>query len=171
MRHNAPMNIKSLFVRRGSTRRTGIFAINRSSSSFRYIFGPRCESASEAKDPLPNTLFKSTPPRTPLDHLDICIQTSQQRKPSRAAPHKKKMTGPRAKAEDEQLIPPENFSMVEGGLYRSGFPKKKNFPFLKALGIKSILTLVLEEYPATHQEFNAQNGIQLLQFGVPGNKV
>lgn len=40
---------------------------------------------------------------------------------------------------DEELLPPENFAMIERGLYRSAFPKKKNFSFLKAIGIKSIL--------------------------------
>lgn len=71
---------------------------------------------------------------------------------------------------EEQLIPPENLAMVEKGLYRSGFPKKKNFLYLKTLKLKTILTLVLEEYPIANQEFNRQHDITLLQFGVPGNK-
>ncbi|TDH67912.1 hypothetical protein CCR75_003810 [Bremia lactucae] len=71
----------------------------------------------------------------------------------------------------EELIPPENFAMIEKGLYRSGFPKKKNFSFLKeSLQLKSILTLVLEDYPLANTEFNKMHGIKLLQFGVPGNK-
>ncbi|KAI9989757.1 hypothetical protein PInf_020044 [Phytophthora infestans] len=71
----------------------------------------------------------------------------------------------------EELIPPENFAMIEKGLYRSGFPKKKNFAFLKkSLQLKSILTLVLEDYPLANTEFNKMHGIKLLQFGVPGNK-
>ncbi|KAF0702877.1 hypothetical protein AaE_015660 [Aphanomyces astaci] len=73
-------------------------------------------------------------------------------------------------AEYEELIPPENFAMVERGLYRSGFPKKKNFTFLRTLGLKSILTLVLEDYPLSNNEFNKLNNVTLLQFGVPGNK-
>ncbi|KAH9113996.1 hypothetical protein LEN26_008506 [Aphanomyces euteiches] len=73
-------------------------------------------------------------------------------------------------AEYEELIPPENFAMVERGLYRSGFPKKKNFTFLRTLGLKSILTLVLEDYPLANTEFNKMHNITLLQFGVPGNK-
>jgi hypothetical protein len=40
---------------------------------------------------------------------------------------------------EEELIPPENFSMVENSLYRGGFPKKKHFPFLQRLRLKSIL--------------------------------
>ncbi|GAB9476460.1 hypothetical protein Gpo141_00013525 [Globisporangium polare] len=74
-------------------------------------------------------------------------------------------------SEYEELIPPENFAMIEKGLYRSGFPKKKNFAFLKkCLGLRSILTLVLEDYPLANSEFNRMHNIKLLQFGVPGNK-
>ena|ERR1051325_7004355 len=40
---------------------------------------------------------------------------------------------------EEELIPPDNFSMVSNWVYRSSFPKKKNFAFLKKLGLKSIL--------------------------------
>src|SRR5690242_17752930 len=39
----------------------------------------------------------------------------------------------------EELIPPDNFNMVSNWVYRSSFPKKKNFAFLKKLGLKSIL--------------------------------
>ena len=41
--------------------------------------------------------------------------------------------------EEEEIHPPENLAMVSKGVYRSAFPKKKNFPFLKKLGLKSIL--------------------------------
>ena len=37
------------------------------------------------------------------------------------------------------LIPPLNFAMVADGIYRSGYPSKKNHQFLKTLGLKSIL--------------------------------
>ncbi len=37
------------------------------------------------------------------------------------------------------VIPPSNFAMVAKGVYRSGYPVPKNFPFLKKLGLKSIL--------------------------------
>lgn len=40
---------------------------------------------------------------------------------------------------------PENFSLVAPGVYRSGFPKKKHFPFLtEKLKLKSILFLAPE---------------------------
>ena len=37
------------------------------------------------------------------------------------------------------LVPPENFAMVNSWVYRSSFPKKRHFPFLKTLGLKSVL--------------------------------
>ncbi|KAJ1960107.1 tyrosine-protein phosphatase siw14 [Dipsacomyces acuminosporus] len=70
----------------------------------------------------------------------------------------------------EDMHPPENFAMVCPYIYRSGMPKKRNYPFLKKLKLKSILTLILEEYPTQNQKFLDQNGIKLFQFGVAGNK-
>lgn len=39
----------------------------------------------------------------------------------------------------EVLIPPTNFSMVEDGIYRSGFSQLENFAFLSTLNLKSIM--------------------------------
>ncbi|KAJ3125585.1 hypothetical protein HK098_008374 [Nowakowskiella sp. JEL0407] len=72
---------------------------------------------------------------------------------------------------EEEIIPCENFNMVCKGIYRSAFPKKKNFPFLKKLGLNSILTLILEDYPEQNKKFLEENNIKLFQFGVAGNKV
>lgn len=41
------------------------------------------------------------------------------------------------------MHPMENFSLVVPGVYRSAFPKKRNFAFLKKLGVKSILCVGL----------------------------
>ncbi|CAI2181053.1 15271_t:CDS:2 [Funneliformis geosporum] len=70
----------------------------------------------------------------------------------------------------EELIPPDNFTMVSTWVYRSSFPKKKNYAFLKKLGLKSILTLILEEYPAQNMKFLEANDIKFFQFGIAGNK-
>lgn len=40
---------------------------------------------------------------------------------------------------EEDLVPPENFALVCPGVYRSGFPKKRNFGFMQTLGLKTIL--------------------------------
>lgn len=60
--------------------------------------------------------------------------------------------------------------MINSHVYRSSFPKKKHFPFLRTLGLRSVLTLILEEYPETNSTFLDQNGITFFQFGIPGNK-
>ncbi|KAI8344653.1 putative tyrosine-protein phosphatase At1g05000-like protein [Chlamydoabsidia padenii] len=70
----------------------------------------------------------------------------------------------------EALIPPENFNMVCQHVYRSSFPKKKHFRFLEKLKLKSVLTLILEDYPEQNMKFLDEQGIQFLQFGIAGNK-
>ncbi|KAI8362241.1 tyrosine phosphatase family-domain-containing protein [Mortierella sp. GBAus27b] len=70
----------------------------------------------------------------------------------------------------EDLCPPDNFNMVSTWIYRSSFPKKKNFSFLKKLGLKSILTLILEDYPDQNMKFLKENNVTLFQFGIAGNK-
>ncbi|KAI9314153.1 tyrosine phosphatase family-domain-containing protein [Dichotomocladium elegans] len=70
----------------------------------------------------------------------------------------------------EALIPPENFNMVCEHVYRSSFPKKKHFRFLEKLKLKSVLTLILEEYPEQNMKFLEEHGIKFLQFGIAGNK-
>ena len=42
-------------------------------------------------------------------------------------------------------IPPINFGMVSPGIYRSGFPNKKNFDFLKKIKIKTIIYMCPEQ--------------------------
>lgn len=71
---------------------------------------------------------------------------------------------------EEALMPPDNFNMVSNHVYRSSFPKKKHFPFLKKLGLKSVLTLILEEYPEQNMKFLKENEIKFMQFGIAGNK-
>jgi tyrosine-protein phosphatase SIW14 len=77
--------------------------------------------------------------------------------------------------------PPVNFGMVTHNLYRSSFPQKENFAFLRKLGLKSVLyapfghvltcrTLVQEPYPSENLAFLESAGIQFFQFPIPGNK-
>ncbi|KAH9606753.1 hypothetical protein KSS87_009536 [Heliosperma pusillum] len=74
------------------------------------------------------------------------------------------------KQNDDVLIPPTNFSMVEEGLYRSGFPESSNFPFLETLNLKSIIYLCTESYPEEHLKFLESHNIKLFQFGIEGTK-
>ncbi|KAL9248273.1 hypothetical protein vseg_021615 [Gypsophila vaccaria] len=71
---------------------------------------------------------------------------------------------------DDVLIPPINFSMVEEGIYRSGFPDISNFPFLETLNLKSIIYLCTESYPEEHLKFLESRNIHLFQFGIEGTK-
>ncbi|KAL7425056.1 tyrosine-protein phosphatase siw14 [Cryptotrichosporon argae] len=71
---------------------------------------------------------------------------------------------------EDDLVPPENFAVVDKGVYRSGFPKKRNFRFLETLGLKTVLTLVLEDYPEANLKWCQSQDIQFMQFGIPGNK-
>ena len=49
-----------------------------------------------------------------------------------------------AQDENDELIPPVNFSMVAKGVYRGSYPNFRNFSFLKHLGLRSILFLCPE---------------------------
>lgn len=71
---------------------------------------------------------------------------------------------------EETVQPPENFTMVSSWIYRSSFPSRRHFGFLRGLGLRNILTLVLETYPTGHKQWLKEEGIGLLQFGLPGNK-
>ncbi|KAJ8636089.1 hypothetical protein MRB53_010356 [Persea americana] len=68
------------------------------------------------------------------------------------------------------FIPPLNFSMVDTGVFRSGFPNVSNFSFLETLGLRSILYLCPEPYPEPNLEFLKSNGIRLFEFGIEGYK-
>ncbi|CAH8306014.1 unnamed protein product [Eruca vesicaria subsp. sativa] len=72
--------------------------------------------------------------------------------------------------EELNLIPPLNFSMVDNGIFRSGFPDPANFSFLQTLGLRSIIYLCPEPYPESNIQFLKSNGITLYQFGIEGNK-
>ncbi|CAN1161329.1 Tyrosine-protein phosphatase DSP1 [Linum perenne] len=73
-------------------------------------------------------------------------------------------------ADELNFIPPLNFSMVDNGIFRSGFPDSANFSFLETLGLRSIICLCPEPYPEANAEFLKANGIRLFQFGIEGYK-
>ena len=69
-----------------------------------------------------------------------------------------------------ELLPPQNFVMVENGVYRSSFPRTKNCLFLRSLNLKTVISLVPEDYPEALAEFYRSCGIALLPCGLEGNK-
>jgi tyrosine-protein phosphatase SIW14 len=71
---------------------------------------------------------------------------------------------------NDVLVPSINFSMVIPGVFRSGYPTKKNFEFLKSLNLRTICLLVPEEYAEGNKAFCADNGVQVLNFAMAGNK-
>lgn len=60
--------------------------------------------------------------------------------------------------------------MVWRGIYRSGFPAKKNLHFIRTIGIRSVLCLCPEDYPDGSLAYYEANGIRLIQHGLDGNK-
>lgn len=65
---------------------------------------------------------------------------------------------------------PPNFGRVGSQIFRSSFPKKQHFEFLKKLKLRSILVLLPEEYPEHNEEFCKENNIQIFQVPLDGNK-
>lgn len=74
------------------------------------------------------------------------------------------------KEEDISFLAPENFAMVEAGVYRSAFPRTKNLEFIKQLKLKTVVSLVPEDYPTAMRDYYTTNGIRLLEHGLDGNK-
>jgi hypothetical protein len=75
-----------------------------------------------------------------------------------------------SKHKEISLLAPENFSMVEDGVYRSAFPRTKNSPFLRRLGLRSVISLVPEDYPTPMLDMYDKAGIRFLAVGMDGNK-
>ncbi|ORZ32592.1 tyrosine phosphatase family-domain-containing protein [Catenaria anguillulae PL171] len=68
------------------------------------------------------------------------------------------------------LVPPLNFAMVASGVYRSGYPNKKNFAFLKTLHLKSVIYLDPDDYAPDNLAFLDSENIAFLQLPIKGNK-
>ena len=66
--------------------------------------------------------------------------------------------------------PPINFGVVLPGLYRSGYPQASDFPFMQALKLKTIVTLVSKDMPDGYQQFMDRNGITHRVFDMAGTK-
>ncbi|ODV62749.1 Oca4p ASCRUDRAFT_68583 [Ascoidea rubescens DSM 1968] len=65
----------------------------------------------------------------------------------------------------KSLIPPDNFNLVENGLYRCSKIDQINFFFLKTLNLKSIILLNVEKPSRIFRNFLDENNIKLYQLG------
>ncbi|KAK6461410.1 putative tyrosine phosphatase [Scheffersomyces coipomensis] len=63
------------------------------------------------------------------------------------------------------LVPPENFGLVEAGIYRCSKLESDNFPFLETLKLKSLILLDAEKPPRTLNKFLDSNKIELFNLG------
>jgi tyrosine-protein phosphatase SIW14 len=68
------------------------------------------------------------------------------------------------------LVPPLNFAMVAPGVYRSGYPRPQNRPFLAKLRLRSILCLSEEPYGPDGLAWVQEQGITLHHIPVAENK-
>jgi tyrosine-protein phosphatase SIW14 len=68
------------------------------------------------------------------------------------------------------LIPPLSFSLVCSGVYRSAAPSPRNFAFLANLGLKSIIYLCADAYPAVSLAHFSAAGVDVRCFPVVTNR-
>ncbi|CAG8610608.1 6668_t:CDS:2 [Paraglomus brasilianum] len=72
--------------------------------------------------------------------------------------------------QDTVLVPPLNFAIVSPGVYRSGHPNRQNFPFLKKLGLKTIMYLSSDDFNEELHQFVTDQDIQVFHYKISGNK-
>jgi tyrosine-protein phosphatase SIW14 len=68
------------------------------------------------------------------------------------------------------IVPPLNFAIVEPGVYRSGYPNKRNFKFIQKLKLKTILYLSDQDLDEENLNFIKSENIKFLHFRFAGNK-
>lgn len=63
------------------------------------------------------------------------------------------------------LVPPDNFGLVETGVYRCSKLEPDHFPFIETLNLKTILLLDAENSPRPLKIFISENNINLINLG------
>ncbi|CAH2354070.1 hypothetical protein CLIB1423_14S01354 [[Candida] railenensis] len=63
------------------------------------------------------------------------------------------------------LVPPDNFGVVEEGIYRCSKLESDHFPFLETLKLKSLIVLDAEKPPRLLKTFIESNNIELYNLG------
>lgn len=67
------------------------------------------------------------------------------------------------------FVLPEQFGVVEPGIFRSAFPTPAMFPFLDALRLRTVINL-LDRLPPEYEAFLASAGVAYVHCAVKGNK-
>lgn len=70
--------------------------------------------------------------------------------------------------EPDVIAPPENFAVVEQGLYRSSFPSGRNFPFLRSLHLTTVIILSSEKPARSLTNFFDNHGARVVHTGLHG---
>ena len=68
------------------------------------------------------------------------------------------------------MIVPLSFSQVQEGVYRSAYPATKSLPFIKQLGLKSMVCLSPNDIRPDLEEFCSENEIALHRFDLKHNQ-
>ena len=68
--------------------------------------------------------------------------------------------------DDELLVPPGKYGLVEPGVHRSAFPSPASFRFLRLLGLRTVLNLSREKPMRTVTNFFSEAGIEVVDVGL-----
>lgn len=63
-----------------------------------------------------------------------------------------------------KVVPPFRFGIVEAGVYRGAYPTLKNFPYLKTLGLTTVISLIPEPPTVDLEDFCVINNISLQHY-------
>uniref|UniRef100_A0A7S0DWD3 Tyrosine specific protein phosphatases domain-containing protein n=1 Tax=Hanusia phi TaxID=3032 RepID=A0A7S0DWD3_9CRYP len=69
-----------------------------------------------------------------------------------------------------KVVPPFRFAIVEVGVYRGAYPTLKNFPFLKSLNLKTMISLIPEAPTNDLEDFCETAGVELIHHMVEKRK-
>jgi len=69
-----------------------------------------------------------------------------------------------------KVVPPLRFGIVEVGVYRGAYPTLFNFPFLKTLSLRTIISLIPENPTPDLEDFCTVEGVRLLHYMVEKRK-
>jgi tyrosine-protein phosphatase SIW14 len=76
---------------------------------------------------------------------------------------------PHVSVDGAEYTMPEQFGVVEAGVYRSAYPTPAMFPFLDRLHLRTVINL-LDRLPPEYEAYLASRGVAYVHCAVKGNK-